>query len=450
MEGCRDLLTLESRTVYLIRCLETKSLSSSDEKTIIGSNKDSEFTQHYQGQSLSSNARVDNGYMYRALREVRQCRFEDERAHRNVMTFNSMGHRGPDFKEILSQVISKTKKVFQTKEDLFVLTTSGTGATECALQNLIGDGDKIIVNVNGFFSERLAEAIKAYGGQPLVVSSEWGKAPGTEDFRKTIKANPDTKALAVVYNETSTGVTVRSLQEIGKLCEDEDILLIVNAISILGGDKLPVDDWNVDMCVTASQKCMMCPPGLSFVSVSEKAWEKISAKKQHRSFYLDLPMYKKYMGDGFTPFTPAVSLFYALNEACDMILEEGLQARFERHRICAEAVYSAMEALGLALMAEPESRSHTVAAVACPSGIEDGKLRELIRTKYGIDLGGSLEKWKGKMFRIGIMGNVGSPEIMSTVSAIASASADLGFKGKMSEALEAARRALARLPARMN
>jgi aspartate aminotransferase-like enzyme len=158
------------------------------------------------------------------------------------------------------------------------------------------DGDKIIVNVNGFFSERLAEAIKAYGGHPLVVNSEWGKAPRTDDFRKIIKANPDTKALAVVYNETSTGVTVRSLQEIGKLCQEEDILFIVDAISILGGDKLPVDDWSVDLCVTASQKCLMCPPGLSFVSVSQKAWEKISAKKQHRSFYLDLPMYKKYMG----------------------------------------------------------------------------------------------------------------------------------------------------------
>ena len=361
-----------------------------------------------------------------------------------------MGHRGPDFKEVLSQAINKTKRVFQTKEDLFILTTSGTGATECALQNITDDGDKIIVNVNGFFSERLAEAIKAYGGQPIVVSSEWGKAPKTEDFRKVIKADPDAKALAVVYNETSTGVTVRSLQEIGKLCEDEDILLLVDAISILGGDKLPVDEWNVDMCVTASQKCLMCPPGLSFVSVSQKAWEKISAKKSHRSFYLDLPMYKKYMGDGFTPFTPAVSLFYALNEACDMILEEGLPARFERHRICADAVYNSMEALGLGLMAEPESRSHTVAAIACPTSIEDGKLRELIRTKYGIELGASLEKWKGRMFRVGVMGNVGSSEIMSTISAIASAAADLGFKGKIPEALEAARKTLARLPARMN
>src|SRR5437660_6350355 len=137
-------------------------------------------------------------------------------------------------------------------------------------------------------------------------------------------------------------------------------------------------------------------------------------------------------------------------QTCDMISVEGLTARFERQLNCADAIYGAMEALGLGLMAEPESRSHTVAAVACPTGIEDGKLRELIRTKYGIDLGASLEKWKGKMFRVGIMGNIGSPEIMSTVSAIASAAADLGYKGKMSEALEAARKALARLPARMN
>src|SRR5437899_2818846 len=361
-----------------------------------------------------------------------------------------IGHRGPEFKELYHRTLDQTKKVFETKGDLVILTSSGTGATECALQNVTDDGDEIIVTVNGFFSERLSEAVKSYGGKPVIVGADWGKAPRIEQLERAMKEHPKANALAFVYNETSTGVTVRCLQQLGELCADNDILFIVDAISILGGDKLPVDDWSVDLCVTASQKCLMCPPGLSFVSVSEKAWEKIRAKKQHRSFYLDLPMYKKYMGDGFTPFTPAVSLFYALNEACDMILEEGLPARFERHRICAEAVYNSMEALGLGLMAEPESRSHTVAAVACPTGIEDGKLRELIRTKYGIDLGGSLEKWKGKMFRIGIMGNVGSPEIMSTVSAVASATADLGFKGKMSEALEAARRALARLPARMN
>ena len=361
-----------------------------------------------------------------------------------------MGHRGPDFKQLLTQVLAKTKKVFETKGDLFILTSSGTGATECALQNITDDGDKIIVNVNGFFSERLCEAVKSYGGNPIPVDSEWGQAPRTEDFRRTIRANPDSKALAIVYNETSTGVTIRSLQELGKLCEENNILLIVDAISILGGDKLPVDDWNVDMAVTASQKCLMCPPGLSFVTVSEKAWEKIESKKHHRSYYLDLPMYRKFSEDGFTPFTPAVSLFYALDEACDMILEEGLPARYERHRICAEAVYGAMEALGLGLMAEPASRSHTVAAVGTPPGIDDGKLRELIRTKYGIDLGGSLAKWKGKMFRIGIMGNVGSQEIMSTISAIASATAELGFRARIPEALDAARKTLARLPARKN
>jgi len=161
-------------------------------------------------------------------------------------------------------------------------------------------------------------------------------------------------------------------------------------------------------------------------------------------------MYKKYLEEGFTPFTPAVSLVYALDEAAKMILDEGLEARYRRHAICAQAVYDSMEALGLRLMAEPESRSHTVAAVASPQGVEEGKMRELIKTKYGIELGGSLDRWKGKMFRVGVMGSVGSAEIMATVSAIASAAADLGFNARIPEALEAARRNLSKLPGRPN
>lgn len=361
-----------------------------------------------------------------------------------------MGHRGPDFKELFSRVLTNTKKIFETKGDLFILTTSGTGATECALQNVTDDGDKIIVNVNGFFSERLGEAIRSYGGTPVILNSEWGKAPRLEDFRKILKANSDAKVLAVVYNETSTGVTIRDLEEIGKLCAEQDVLFMVDAISILGGDKLPVDEWQVDMCVTASQKCLMCPPGLAFVTASDRAWEKIESKKKKTSYFLDLPMYRKYLEEGFTPFTPAVSLVYALDEAAKMILDEGLEARYRRHAICAQAVYDSMEALGLRLMAEPESRSHTVAAIASPPGVEEGKMRELIKTKYGIELGGSLDKWKGKMFRVGVMGNVGSPEIMSTVSAIASAAADLGFNARIPEALEAARKTLSKLPGRFN
>ncbi len=361
-----------------------------------------------------------------------------------------MGHRGPEFKDLFAKLLSKTKRVFETKGDLFILTSSGTGATEAALQNITDDGDKIIVNVNGFFSERLGEAVKAYGGRPVLLSSEWGRAPSLEDFRKILKANPDAKALACVYNETSTGVTVRDLEQVGELCAENDTLLMVDAISILGGDKLPVDEWNVDLCVTASQKCLMCPPGLSFISVSDKAWAKIRSKKASHSYYLSLPMYAKYIQDGFTPFTPAVSLLYALNEACDMILEEGLPSRYERHRICAEAVYNAMEAMGIGLKAEKVSRSNTVAAIESPGGIDEGKLRELIRTKYGIDLGGSLDKWKGKMFRVGIMGNVGPSDIMTTVSAIGSATSELGIKVKVNEGLEAARETLSRLPGRVN
>lgn len=361
-----------------------------------------------------------------------------------------IGHRGPEFKQLHTDVLEKTKRVFETKGDLFILTSSGTGATECALQNTIDDGDKVIVTENGFFSERLTEAIRAYGGSPVVLKSLWGGSARIEDFKKTLKENPDAKLLAVVYNETSTGATVRCLRELGELCARQDVLLMVDAISILGGDELPVDRWNVDLCVTASQKCLMCPPGLAFVSVSPKAWDKIQRKKTRRSYYFDLLMWKKYREDGFTPFTPSVPLFYGLNEACDMILEEGLPRRFERHRVCAEAVYNSTEAMGLRVYTEKESRSHTVATIESPTGVDEGKVRELIRTKYGISLGGSLGEAKGKVFRIGIMGNVGSPEIMTTVSAIGSAIAELGVKVKISEGLEAARETLARLPGRVN
>ncbi len=357
-----------------------------------------------------------------------------------------IGHRGPEFKKLHGEVLEKTKKVFETGGDLYILTASGTGATECALQNMTDEGDKIIVNVNGFFSERLSEAITAYGGEPIIVNSSWGMAPRIEDFQKALKAHPDAKVVAVVYNETSTGVTARCMDKLGELCRDNDALLMVDAISILGGDELPVDKWQVDVCVTASQKCLMCPPGLSFISVSDKAWSKIQSKKAHHSYYFDLPMWKKYAQDGYTPFTPSVSLFYALNEACDMILEEGLARRYQRHHVCAQAVYDSMESMGLGLYAERESRSNTVAAIQSPPGMDDAKLRELIRTKYGIGLGGSLGQAKGKIFRIGIMGNVGPSDIMTTVSAIGSATAELGFQARISEGLESAREALSRIP----
>ena len=361
-----------------------------------------------------------------------------------------IGHRGPEFRQLHTEVLEKTKKVFETKGDLFILTSSGTGATECALQNITGNGDKIIVTVNGFFSERLSEAVKAYGGKPIIINSDWGKAPTIGDFRKALKENPDATALAVVYNETSTGVTVRCMEELSELCNDEDVLLMADAISILGGDKLPVDEWNVDLCVTASQKCLMCPPGLAFISVSEKAWSRIRAEKTHRSYYFDLLMWKKYQEEGYTPFTPSVPLFYALNEACEMILEEGLPNRFERHRVCAQAVYESMEVMGLGLLAEDEFRSNTVVTIQSPPDIDEGKVRELMRTKYGVGLGGSLGPLKGRVFRVGVMGNVGSSEIMTTISAIGSACAELGFNAKISEGLETARETLSRLPGRVN
>src|SRR3989441_5735260 len=182
-----------------------------------------------------------------------------------------IGHRGPEFKELFNKLLGKTKKVFETKGDMFILTSSGTGATEAALQNITDDGDKIIVNVNGFFSERLGEAIKAYGGKPVILASEWGKAPRVEDFEKIVKANPDAKALAVVYNETSTGVTVRALERLGEMCADHDMLLMVERVSILGGARVALVDLNVEIFVTARPQSLVSPPGVAVDLVKRNA-----------------------------------------------------------------------------------------------------------------------------------------------------------------------------------
>src|SRR2546428_919665 len=189
-----------------------------------------------------------------------------------------IGHRGPEFKELFNKLLGKTKKVFETKGDMFILTSSGTGATEAALQNITDDGDKIIVNVNGFFSERLGEAIKAYGGKPAILGSEWGNAPRVEDFEKIVKANPDAKALAVVYNETSTGVTVRALERLGEMCADHDMLLMVDAISILGGGRVAVGGWDVGIFVAGRQEGLVDPPGLGVISGRGEGGAEIQAK----------------------------------------------------------------------------------------------------------------------------------------------------------------------------
>jgi aspartate aminotransferase-like enzyme len=354
-----------------------------------------------------------------------------------------INHRGPEFHELHTRIIDNAKFVFGTKNDLFVLSASGTGGVECAIRNICHPGSKIIVPVNGVFSQRFLEAVDLLGGKGIEIPVEWGNAVTVPQVEEAIKKNSPATAVAIIYNETSTGVTTPNLKQIGELCKKYGALFLVDAISIQGGVELPVDEWGVDVCITGSQKCLMTPPGLALISVSPKGWDVI--KKTPRSYYFDLQLCKEFWeGKKETPYTPAVNLFFALDEALQMIRQEGLEARFKRHRTCADAMYAAVEAMGLEFFARKEVRSNTVVAIKYPNGIDDKRFRGALNSKFRIVVAGGMGKTHGQLFRIGVMGAVSQFEIVATATAIESVLLEQGHKLKNGEGVAAAREVFAK------
>jgi aspartate aminotransferase-like enzyme len=349
-----------------------------------------------------------------------------------------INHRGPEFRALHERITENLKRVFETKQDVFVLTSSSTGAVECAIGNIVNPGDKVIVPVFGDFSERVREKIVRHGGKPVEIPVNWGDAPTATQIERVVKKEKDAKALAVVYNETSTGVTVRDLPEIGEIAKENDLLLAVDAVSLLGGDNLPVDKWNVDLCAAGSQKCLACPPGLAMISVSKKAWE-TTEKTAARPYYFDLVSMRDFASRKETPFTPALPLYYALDEALKMMLEEGLENRIKRHATCAKAFYVALEALKLKPYAAEKERSNTVIAFNVPDKVDGAKLREVMRERYKVVIAGGMGKVKQLVLRMGCMGIVSEVETLATITALENALADLNYPLKIGAGIEAAR-----------
>lgn len=346
----------------------------------------------------------------------------------SAMLTPMINHRSDDFRKLYKDIVNKTQTVFETENDIVVLTTSGTGAVETSVLNLIKKDDAVIIPVNGEFSTRLADLIDNYGGKTIRINSPYGQNPPIEKIEEAFEKNSNIKALYVVYNETSTGTTLRNLSRLGDLCKAHGAFFVVDAVSILGGDELPVDKWNVDMCFTATQKALAAPPGIAPISVSKEA-KKYMIENPPPSQYFNLKRYFKYYNDSFeTPFTPAVSLFYAYQEALNIIIEEGMQNRISRHIKCANAFYSGLEALGFTPFADADSRSNVVIAVNYLPGIDDKKFRELLSTKFKVLLAGGFGELKGKVFRVGCMGEVSSYHVMRTLSAISSSMSILGVQ----------------------
>lgn len=332
-----------------------------------------------------------------------------------------INHRSPAFGKLYLSVIEKAKKVFQTENDMLILTSSGTGSLEASVFNLVRKGDNVIVPVFGTFGERVATLVENAGGNAIKVKAEKGNCPRFEEVEETFEKIKNVKALYVVCTETSTGVRVPWLKEAGELATKYGSFYIADAISHLGGDEIPVDKWNVDICITASQKCLAAPPGLSLLSISKRA-RKFMEDNPPKTLYFNLPRYFNFLEQRKeTPYTPSIPLFYALEEALQMVIEEGLENRIKRHKRCAKAFYSAFEAMGLKLFAKEWARSNTVLSILYKDGIDDLKFRGTLDKEFDLLVAGSFGELRGKIFRIGNMGIVNAQMVERTIRAVANA-----------------------------
>uniref|UniRef100_A0A7C3WWF3 Alanine--glyoxylate aminotransferase family protein n=1 Tax=Dictyoglomus turgidum TaxID=513050 RepID=A0A7C3WWF3_9BACT len=345
------------------------------------------------------------------------------------MAREMINHRGSEFANLLKTNTDLLKKVFKTENDVLILTASGTGGMEAAVANFFSQGDEVLVGVCGVFGERFAKICKAYGLNVKTIVTEPGKGIEPEVLEKALKENPNVKAVFLTHNETSTGVT-NNLKELAPIVkENPERLLIIDAVSSLGAIDLPTDELKIDVVVTASQKALETPPGLAMVSVSELAW-KFNEKANLPRFYFDLRQAKKFLDEGATPFTPAVSIFFALKKSLENILNRGLENNFRRHSLLGKAVREAIKAIGVTkLLADERWASDTVTPVIPPDNVNPDDLRKYIRSKFGVVLAGGQGNLKGKIFRIGHVGYVEPTDILVALSAVEISLENVGYKG---------------------
>ncbi len=348
-------------------------------------------------------------------------------------------HRTPQFQSVLKEVQESLKSIFQTKNDIFIFASSGTGAMEAAVVNLLSWGDKSLVIQGGKFGERWTELCQAYGIEPITIDVEWGKALDPAVLREHLSKEPAIKVVFATLCETSTGVTF-DIGAMAGIVKDTDVVLVVDAISGLGVLDLQTDAWGVDVVVSGSQKGFMLPPGLGFMSVSKKAWRLVEESKCPK-YYFDLKAAKKALDKTDTPFTPAIGLIIALNEALKMMQTEGLEQIFKRNKKLALGTRSAMLALGLGLFA-PTAASDAVTAVKVPGGIDGEKLVKIMRDEYGVTIAGGQSEMKGKLFRVAHMGYISEFDIILCISCLEKVLKKMGYNFQLGAGVKAAEEVL--------
>ncbi|MDI6825257.1 MAG: alanine--glyoxylate aminotransferase family protein [Bacillota bacterium] len=353
-----------------------------------------------------------------------------------------INHRGPEFGALLREVTERLQRILLTGHTVLMFPAAGTGGMEAVAANLVEPGERVLVAVAGEFGARFAEIMRVAGADVRTLDFEWGTAVDPAVVGTALEQDPSIGVVVVTHNETSTGVTM-DLAGIRRAIPRDDVLLVADAISSVGAIELRPDEWGVDVVVGASQKGLMTPPGLALVALSPRAWEK-AGRTRCRSVYWDFAAARRFLEHPTpqTPYTPAVSLLYALRESLRMLEAEGLENVFRRHAVLARAVRAGVRALGLGTLAGEDCASSTVTAVVLPDGLEGKKLLGLLRQKYGVVLAGGQGRLAGRIFRIGHVGQVNWQDVVVTLAALEMACLDLGREVERGRAVAAAEEVL--------
>jgi aspartate aminotransferase-like enzyme len=347
-------------------------------------------------------------------------------------------HRSKKFSNILKQVMEDLKYVFQTRQDVFVLSSSGTGAMEAAVVNTLSPGDKVITINGGKFGHRWSDICIAYGLNVREIEVEWGEVCSPEYLANVLSSNPETKAVFSTLCETSTG-TIYDIQDYAKVVAPSETILIVDGISGIGAAKCPMDKWKIDVLISGSQKSFMAPPGLSYIAFSDKAWKHVRNSTLPK-YYFRANSAKESLGRKTTPWTPAISLVIQQQKALEIIREIGLNNLIEHHRILGNAARAGIKAIGLEMLSK--NSGNILTAVKVPEGIDGNKLIKTMQKKYKVYIAGAQAPHTGEFFRIGHLGYSSGFDIITALSGLEMTLMELNYNFITGQSLSAAQNIL--------
>jgi alanine-glyoxylate transaminase/serine-glyoxylate transaminase/serine-pyruvate transaminase len=356
-----------------------------------------------------------------------------------------VGYLDPAWFSVMDETVALLRQVYQTTNRVTVpISGTGTAGMEALLFNLIEPDDQVVVGVNGYFGDRIHQIALRAGAEVFPLRAPWGEPISPGRVRIALREHPQVRLVALVHAETSTGV-LQPLEEIAEIVHQHGALLLVDCVTSLGGVPVLCDAWGIDAAYSCTQKALSCPPGLSPVTLSERAWERVSRRKRAaQSWYLDLKLLVEYwLGNRTYHHTPPAAMIYALREGLRLVLEEGIEQRVARHRHLAEALWAGLEALGLPCLATPPHRLPTLTTVLVPEHLDEARVRATLRDRFNLEIGGGLGPLRGKVWRIGLMGAGATPaNLLLLLSALETALAAEGYPLQPGAAVAAAARVL--------